>query len=78
MTTLANSTFFLTLAHRLEAWRSAFVKQCAAWHDAWIDQHFRRQREARERHLSRARDPYELERLERSFDRGMSDVWRVY
>ena len=78
MTTLANSTFFLPLAHRLEGWRSALRRQYDAWHQAWIDQHFRRQREARERYLSRARDPFELERLERAFDRGGSEPWRVF
>ena len=76
MTTLADTNAFAALATRLEAWRAAIKRRCDTLHRAWIDQHFRRQREARERYLSRARDPYELERLEREFDR--SDSWRVY
>ena len=45
---------------------------------ALIDHHFQRQRAARERLLARAHDRYELERLERAFDRGEGEIWRVY
>lgn len=78
MTTLANSTVFVTLGNQLQALRAAFRRQRDASHQTWVDQHFRRQREARERYLSRARDPFELERLERAFDRGGSEPWRVF
>jgi hypothetical protein len=43
-----------------------------------IDEHFQRERDARERHLAHAGDHYELERMERDWDRRRADFWRVF
>ena len=69
----------------LPPWRQKLGRLFAAWRVAQraraerrIDDHFRRDREAHERHLARAHDHYELERLERDWDRRHADFWRVF
>lgn len=42
-----------------------------------VDAYFARQRNEHERFLSKATDIYELERLERTWERRPIDVWRV-
>ncbi|HVF63833.1 MAG TPA: hypothetical protein VNE58_07560 [Casimicrobiaceae bacterium] len=67
------------------AWRAAVTQALNAF-TAWrtererrrLDGHYRRERSAHERFLENARDPYELERLERDWERRDADIWRVY
>lgn len=67
------------------SWRQKLERLVAAWKlgqtaraDQQIDDHFRREREAHEHYLARAGDRYELERLERDWDRRHADFWRVF
>ena len=66
-------------------WRAIVVRFVAAWkarrharaaHD--IDRYFQRELREHERFLANAADHYELERLEREWERRHVDVWRVY
>ena len=66
------------------AWRVASERANAAWNayrsyreSTSIDRWFDGQRERHERYLSRAHDPYELERLERDWSRRVADPWRM-
>lgn len=66
-------------------WRAIFARFVAAWKahqqaraQRRIDGYFRRERNEHERFLSNATDHYELERLERTWERRHSDLWRVY
>ena len=66
------------------AWQGARERVAAAWtayrqyrESTSIDRWFDGQRERHERYLSRARDPYELERLERDWSRRVADPWRM-
>jgi hypothetical protein len=56
---------------RVRAWREARAA-------ARLDGHHVRERNAHERYLAQARDVFELERLERDWQRRHSDLWRVY
>ncbi len=58
----------------MTAWKA--YRQARA--EALIDRYFRRERNEHERFLSKASDHYELERLERAWERRHADVWRVY
>jgi hypothetical protein len=81
MTTIANCSNgvpMLGLRAKLDKLLGACKRRLRALEAAWIDHHFQRQRAARERVLSRAHDRYELERLERAFDRGEGENWRVF
>lgn len=62
------------LERLVDTWRT--YRQASA--ERWLDGHFRRQRNAHERFLAKATDHYELERLERSWERRHTDMWRVY
>jgi hypothetical protein len=62
------------LGRLVTAWKS--YRQARA--GALIDRYFRRERNEHERFLSKASDHYELERLERAWERRHADVWRVY
>jgi hypothetical protein len=80
MTTMTNCSTPATslgLRAKLERFLGACRRRMRALEAAWIDHHFERQRAARERVLSRAHDRYELERLERAFDRGDGEIWRA-
>jgi hypothetical protein len=70
MTTIAATPF----ARLAESWK-AFRQERA---DRSIDRYFARERTARERFLAHASDHFELERLERDWDRRQSAAWRVY
>ncbi len=65
-------------------WRATLARLAAAWKarqqalaDQRIDRYFSRARGEHERFLSHAADHYELERLERSWERRHTDVWRM-
>ena len=67
------------------ALRLLFARLSAEWKarqqaraEQRIDGYFRRDRNEHERFLSNATDHYELERLERAWERRHVDVWRVY
>ena len=84
MTTIANGSrpvlagVLTRVLTKVEAFASAWKRRRAAFDAAWLDHHFEHRRAARERYLARAKDHYELERLERAFDRGDGEIWRVY
>jgi hypothetical protein len=56
------------------AWNSFVADRAARRLDAYFSHGFREQHE---RFLSRARDPYELERLEREWSFREADTWRM-
>jgi hypothetical protein len=66
-------------------WRAIFARFVAAWKarqqaraQRRIDGYFRRERDEHERFLSNATDHFEVERLERAWERRHNDLWRVY
>lgn len=66
-------------------WRAIFVRFVAAWKarqqaraQRRLDGYFRHERNEHERFLSNAKDHYEVERLERAWERRHIDPWRVY
>jgi hypothetical protein len=66
-------------------WRAILVRFVAAWKarqqaraQRRLDGYFRRERNEHERFLSNATDHYEVERLERAWERRHVDLWRVY
>ena len=62
------------LERLVDRWRTH--RQASA--ERWLDGYFRRQRNAHERFLAKATDHYELERLERAWERRHTDMWRVF
>ena len=62
----------------LERLVDTFRRYRQASAERWLDGYHRRQRDAHERFLAKATDPYELERLERAWERRHTDMWRVY
>jgi hypothetical protein len=66
-------------------WRAIAARFVDGWKARWqaraerrIDGYFRHERNEHERFVSNAADHYELERLEREWERRHVDVWRVY
>ena len=66
-------------------WRTIVDRFVAAWKarlqaraQRRLDGYFQRERNEHERFLSSATDHYEVERLEREWERRHIDLWRVY
>ena len=66
-------------------WRTIVDRFVAAWKvrqqaraQRHLDGYHRHERDAHERLLARATDHYEVERLEREWERRHIDLWRVY
>jgi len=67
-----------SLRQKLERVINAWKLRQQSRADRWIDGYFRRERDAHERFLECAGDRYQLERLERDWDRRHADFWRVF
>lgn len=85
LTTTRPSAGFARSSAASPAWRAAITRFVEWWKQRRdernaerLDRHYRGERNRHERYLSRARDVYELERLERDWQRRHLDLWRVY